>query len=95
MQCLSLAVLSLNHPWATEAEVSDRQLGGRGVRIESPVEAMGEVRSLGGLCEWRERQTVISNFAPALGGDLHNPSSRVGCYLNHTLALWDLLKSFD
>lgn len=94
MQCLSSAVLSLSHPWTTEAEVFDRQLVGGWGQIESPAEAMGEVRSLGGLCERRERQTVTSNFAPALGGDLHNPSSHVGCYLNHTLTLWDLLKSF-
>lgn len=96
MQCLSLAVLSLGHPWAAEAEVPDRQLGwGEGAWLESPIEAIGVVRSLGGLCEWTERQTVVSNFAAALGRDLHNPSLHVECYLNHSLTLWDSLKSFD
>ena len=94
MQRLLLAVLSLSHPWATEAEVSDRQLGGGGADREcSWSHGRGEVT---GRIVWTERErNCYFKFCISLGGDLHNPSSHVGCYPNHTLTLWDLLKSFD
>lgn len=50
-------------PMAAEAEVPDVViLGWGGGAAGESTSLLGVVRSLGGLCEWTERQTVVSTL---------------------------------